>query len=249
MRVFVITFLVFLCGCYECKDNEPNGIVDSGEKPTLEQERLETVFYGKNVTVVYEIKPLNFPKGCRYEVIQESADGTKYVMDEVFKNEPKERVRHVFYLNNFSKGESATWTFRAKNKSFETKISVVPFPFKAKWSDGAEIEVLVVTPELFHIEGKGIKPNEVLKVRSDSKGEVIEGLFPTLDHGVFCDFLSPSVIGKKGGICHYSVTRIDETVTLHIPWGNMFRKVNPDECLEEYKDAIPIEQSLYLGKK
>jgi hypothetical protein len=98
--------------------------------------------------------------------------------------------------------------------------------------DGANVNIEAFGHEysIFHLNGKGFKPNESLNFISVSYDETFHRLFTADEYGNILPIgLQPAVIGKLGGVCHIIILR--EEGSIHVlgtlKYGNQLHVLEP----------------------
>lgn len=118
-------------------------------------------------------------------------------------------------------GQKVTLIFKSSNGKAKEEITIIPSPLIAKSSvDGAKIEAKItdIPSSAYLIELNGFTVGEDLVLNSFSGDEHLRHRIK-FDGPAAMGYL-PAVIGIKGGIAKYSITRSSgEILKLELPWG------------------------------
>lgn len=178
----------------------------------------------KGQTCIY-LKPKNCPQNINMKLIIKRA-GKEIAKKAVMINERdslidlKTKKDYFLTLNQIAEGEAITLELINTDRNFLFSINLIPYPIEAKDDQGHILVVKRITPEMFFVEAKGFKPNEVVEFSSISGKEVIKQKVAVSEEGIFAAGISPATIGHYSGKATVEVKGTDmEKLSVSFNWG------------------------------
>lgn len=181
--------------------------------------------------VSYKFFASGVPQEQRYEMWNKRIDGIASKLLDNIKVEDSgelvvpvkgEEYKLIMTLEDMLEAEPIYYALVSKDKSIKAFDEIFPFPIKVTSKDGCQIELRLMTVDRrnFSMIAKGFEPNEKVKTRSVSGGElIVHEIQASPGDGGFIIVMNPGVVGKNGGTATFSATGRSCDVSLIYRWG------------------------------
>ncbi|MBA3603922.1 MAG: hypothetical protein H0W50_09870 [Parachlamydiaceae bacterium] len=183
----------------------------------------------KGGDILVHLPNSGFPKGSKYALFITDIKGNKdYLLSIIADDFGDLRISHKNHmkledynivLQHYMLGQETHFHLISDNGIY-LKTTIVQKPIIAKGHDGAILEVLLESPEVFKIIGKGFSQGEKLQGTSISCDEKLAFKICANSEGTFEAGLAPSVIGFSAGLASVELIRENgETLLVKFFWG------------------------------
>lgn len=199
----------------------------SEEKSRGTQDGLEVVRY--------VFKADGFPGDKSYVLVGKRMDGKPQEVARGFRIGESGRVldpdgdEFVLSLGRLFRGEYVVFALISEDGASKAFVELTPYPIEAEGKGGCRLSVrpMMLSGQMFQINGSGFEPNKKLKIVSFSSNEVARSSAEGRPDGTLKHVILPAVVGKTGGDASFAASDSACEVKVDYKWGDAMRSLPP----------------------